>query len=146
VTADHRFATHYYRADRLPFQSLSELNDTDVETVLAGLVSGSRRRFGSRYLALRRATEAKARELFANAGGRPVRQHPHYLVLGHSSWFAGLYDEPREIRIPLHELPPAATSFTWVDSITALGLGLDLGVRNRASRGNAHCTHSTSST
>jgi len=28
----------------------------------------------------------------------------------------------------LSELPPEATSFTWTDCITALGLGIDLGV------------------
>ena len=28
----------------------------------------------------------------------------------------------------LSDLPPEATSFTWTDSITALGLGVDLGV------------------
>lgn len=49
-------------------------------------------------------------------------------MVGESPWFAGLYDHPREIRIPLDRLPPASTSFTWVDSITALGLGTDLGV------------------
>lgn len=128
VTADERFATHYYRADREPFQSLSDVADSDVEKVLVGLTTASRREFGPRYLALRRATEAKARELFAVAGGRPARHHPHYFVLGESPWFAGLYDNPREVRVPLDQLPLHATSFTWVDSITALGLGRGLGV------------------
>lgn len=128
VTADGRFVTHYHRADRRPFLNLGEVDDADVEAVLTGLVAGSRRRFGPRYLALRRATEARARELFVQAGGRPVRPHPHYFVLGESPWFAGLYDEPREVRVPLDRLPVEATSFTWVDSVTALGLGRDLGV------------------
>ena len=117
------FATHYYRADRRPFQSLSDLPDTDAEDVLACLESGSRRRFGPAYMALRRYTEAVAREAYVAVGGQPVRQSPHYFVLGESDWFASLYDEPRTVRIPLAELPPTATSFTWTDSITALGLG-----------------------
>lgn len=128
MSVEPPFVTHYYRADRAPFRSLSEVDDSDVETVLAGLAEGSRRRFGPHYLALRRATEEKARALFLTAGGRPERRHPHYFVLGESPWFAGLYDHPREIRILLNQLPPASTSFTWVDSITALGLGRDLGV------------------
>lgn len=79
-------------------------------------------------MALRRATEDKARELFVAGGGRPERRHPYYFVLGESRWFAGLYDHPQEIRVPLDQLPHASTSFTWVDSITALGLGRELGV------------------
>lgn len=128
MTSGARYATHYHRGDRRPFQSLSALDDRDVDAVLATLAGGSRRRFGPRYLALRRATEAKARDLFTKVGGRPLRRHPHYFVLGRSPWFAGLYDDPREMRIALADLPPAATSFTWTDSIGALGLGHHLGV------------------
>lgn len=123
-----QYATHYYRGDRRPFQNLSDVDDTDLEVVLASLSEGSRRRFGPRYLPLRRATEARARDLFLQAGGRPLRQHPHYFVLGESPWFAGLYDHPRAVTIPLDDLPAQVTSFTWTDSITALGLGTHLGV------------------
>lgn len=122
------FATHYYRADRRPFASLSDVADADIYQALVGLEIGSRRRFGQHYINLRRATETAAREAFIGLGGRPERLHPHYFVLGESAWFAGLYDEPREVRIPLTDLPPATTSFTWTDSIAALGLGLHLGV------------------
>lgn len=117
------FATHYHRADRRPFQSLSDLPDTDVEAVLPSLEAGSWRRFGLAYTALRRDTETAAREAFIAAGGQLVLQSPHYFVLGESDWFASLYDKPRQVRIPLTKLPPTATSFTWTDSITALGLG-----------------------
>ena len=122
------FVTHYHRADRPAFANLSEVAQVEVDRVLTGLLGGSRRRFGPRYLSLRRATEARARGLFVAAGGRPVRRCPHYFVLGSSPWFAGLYDVPREIRLPLSALPPEVTSFTWTDSITALGLGEPLGV------------------
>lgn len=86
------------------------------------------RRFGPRYMALRRATEARARELFTDRGGSPVRTAPHYLVLGSSAWFAGLYRDPAQVRLPLSELPSAVTSATWGDSINALGLGVPLGL------------------
>lgn len=122
------YATHYYRGDRQPFRNLSEVDDSKLDAVLATLAKGSRRRFGPQYLPLRRATEARARDLFLQAGGQPVRRYPHYFVLGSSPWFAGLYDAPREVRILLSDLPPEATSFTWTDSITTLGLGVDLGV------------------
>jgi hypothetical protein len=122
------YATHYYRRDRQPFLNLSEVDDSELEAVLSTLAEGSRRRFGPRYVPLRRATEARARDLFARSGGQPVRRHPHYFVLGSSPWFAGLYDAPCEVRLLLSALPPEVTSFTWTDSITALGLGADLGV------------------
>lgn len=128
MTPGCRYATHYYRGDRRQFQSLSEVDDRDTETVLASLAEGSRRRFGPRYLALRLATEAVARDLSIEAGGQPKRRHPHYFVLGHSPWFAGLYDDPREVGIDIEELPAEATSFTWTDSISALGLAAHLGV------------------
>lgn len=122
------FVTHYYRGDRQPFLSLSSLGDEAVAAILPDLSVGSRRRFGPRYLALRRATEDKAYASFAALGGRPVLRHPHYFVLGSSAWFAGLYNDVREVTVPLEQLPRAATSFTWTDSITALGLGSELGV------------------
>lgn len=128
MATETAFATHYFRADRKPFRSLSEVQDRDVEELLASLEVGSRRRFGPHYVALRRTTEAAARQAFVSIGGRPHRHHPHYFVLGESPWFAGLYDEPREVRIPLADLPAEVTSFTWTDSITALGLGRHLGV------------------
>jgi len=128
VVFGERYATHYYRGDRRPFQSLSEVGEGDLAIVLAGLAGGSRRRFGPHYLPLRRATEAHARDLFIAAGGQPERPHPHYFVLGQSSWFRGLYDDPREVRIRLSQLGSDITSFTWTDSITALGLGQRLGV------------------
>lgn len=88
----------------------------------------SQRRFGRRYLALRLQTEALAHRLFVAAGGRPQRSAPHYFVLGSSSWFRGLYSDVREVRLPLEALPPETTSFTYLDSVSALALGIDLGV------------------
>jgi hypothetical protein len=79
-------------------------------------------------MALRRATELRARELFSALGGRPERSSPHYFVLGESAWFAGLYDEAEQVRLPLARLPVEVTSFTGTDSISALGLGERLGV------------------
>lgn len=133
VATAPQFVTPYYRAGRRPFLILSDRSDGPLALVLAELSTSreraaSHRRFGPRYVPLRRATEARARDLFTAAGGRPKRLAPHYFVLGASSWFAGLYADTREVRLPVVDLPAAASSFTCADSITALGLGAHLGV------------------
>lgn len=123
----------YYRADRRPFLNLSDLAEPQIAAVLTGLADPEQqalsfRRFGPRYMALRRATERRARDLFIAAGGMPERSSPHYFVLGSSDWFAGLYRNVAEVRLPLATLPVESTSVTYADSITALGLGVPLGL------------------
>jgi len=132
------FATHYHRRDRPPFLSLSDLDDDRLDGVLRELTStageaGSQRRFGGRYMQLRRATEILMRDRFIERGGRPQRQSPHYFVLGESAWFRGLYRDAGQVRIPLAGLPPDQVSATLPDSITSMGLlsqfGIDLPAR-----------------
>lgn len=127
------FVTHYHRAGRRSFLSLSDLDEEQLAAVLAELATPeqgalSSRRFGPRYMALRRATEARARDLFIAAGGRPQRSAPHYFILGASAWFAGLYRDVAEVCLPLAALPADVTSATYADSITAMGLGVPLGL------------------
>ena len=127
------FVTHYHHAGRAPFLNLSDLPDEHLTLVLAELAvpaeqTVSARRFGPRYMALRRATETCLRERFVAAGGRPQRRAPHYFVLGASDWFAGLYLHAGTVRLPLSALPPEVTSLTYADSITAMGLGVPLGL------------------
>jgi len=133
VSLGPTFVTHYHRAGRSPFLNLSDLPEEQLTLVLAALArpgeqAVSARRFGPQYMALRRATEAQLRERFAAAGGRPQRRAPHYFTLGESDWFAGLYLDAGRVRLPLSALPPDATSVTYADSITAIGLGVPLGL------------------
>lgn len=133
VNSGPTFVTHYHHAGRPPFLTLSDLPEDQLKLVLAGLSEPgeqavSARRFGPRYMALRRATETRLRERFVAAGGTPQRSTPHYFVLGESDWFAGLYQEGGSVRLPLSTLPSDVTSLTWADSITAMGLGVRLGL------------------
>lgn len=118
---------HYWRRARGPFLNLSDLSDVELADVMEHLMSGHatglhRRAFGRRYMELRRRTEARMRRLFIEAGGRPERESPHYFVLGESRWFAGLADDMEEVVLPLAALPDEATSITYPDSFTAMGL------------------------
>jgi hypothetical protein len=116
VSAIPDFITHYHLPDRDPFLNLSDLADESVEEILAGLaaaaeIGSSERRFGPRYMKLRRRTEELLRARFIGVGGRPVRQSPHYFVLGESEWFRGLYHEAREVRNPFERRADASPEF-----------------------------------
>lgn len=133
VNLGQSVVTHYHRAGRPPFLNLSDLPEDQLKLVLAELSEPdqqavSARRFGPRYMALRRTTETRLRERFTAAGGRPERRAPHYFVLGESDWFAGLYLDAGRVRLPLSALPSDVTSITYADSITAMGLGVPFGL------------------
>jgi hypothetical protein len=124
---------HYWRRSRRPFLNLSDLDQVAVDAVVAEQMTerasgGHLRAFGSRYMDLRRATEAKMRQLFIDAGGRPQRRAPHYFVLGESRWFKGLATDMEELVLPLASLPEEVSSFTYPDSFTAMGLVADYGL------------------
>ena len=127
-----QIAVHYFRPGR-PFKNLSDLELDELIVVYKRLegerARGEHRRvFGRRYMELRRRTEAKLRECFVAAGGRPERTAPHYFVLGASSWFKGLADDMQEVAIAIADLPTEATSITYGDSFAAMGLGPEYGL------------------
>lgn len=129
-----RYVTHYYPAQDKPFQNLSEACEADLPRIIEAL--GEHRRtdstykrvFGRAYMAFRRDTEARLRELFLAAGGKSERRSPHYFVLGTSPWFAGLYPETKSVTLSLDELSPLTASFTYPDSGVAMGFGPKYGL------------------
>jgi hypothetical protein len=127
-----QFVTHYYLPDRRPFQNLSDLDAAEAFQVMSELLKMraqglQSRSFGRVYLQWRLATESRMRELFSDRGGEPLRTAPHYFVLGESRWYAGLPRNMQTVTLPLDALPPRNTSFTVVDSFTAMGLGPQFG-------------------
>ncbi|MCU1602074.1 MAG: hypothetical protein JWO22_2783 [Frankiales bacterium] len=126
------FATHYYLPGRKPFQNLSDLSEEAVLAVMSDLNEMRRqgvqhRPFGRGYIAWRRLTETRLREVFLASGGQPERAAPHYFCLGTSTWFEGLALGMRSLSLPLSDLPPEQTSFTLVDSFSAMGFGPQFG-------------------
>lgn len=124
---------HYHRRVRRPFLNLSDLDGVELDRVIADLADErsageSERVFGRQYMELRRRTEALMRERFVTRGGRPLREAPHYFVLGSSPWFEGSAPDIEAVVLPLADLPGAQTSFTYPDSFTAMGLLSDYGL------------------
>ena len=120
------FITHYHLADRQPFLTLSELESGDDSSIFHALKDrhrnhpSYRRRYGQDYINVRQRIENKLRCLFIERGGEPIRKHPFYFVLRQSNWFKYLIQGQSEIRIPIRDLNPATTSFTFPDSYVAL--------------------------
>jgi hypothetical protein len=129
------YVTHYAVAAREPFLNLSDLAEDALDSVLGDLAreradGASSRVFGRAYMELRRLTEEKLRQLFVAGGGRPERPAPHYFVLGASRWFRGLAPDMQEFTFKVAELPDDQTTFTYPDSVTAMGLGAAFGLHH----------------
>jgi hypothetical protein len=117
------FLCHYYDANDGPFRNLSDLSEVEAEVQLQRIrVAGDR--FASKrkddYLSVRRELERRVRALFIAKGGRPIRQHPHYFVLGECSWLKSWYPQGCELRIPLRMFLAEIVSFTYGDTFPAM--------------------------
>lgn len=126
------FITHYHPIEDPPFQNLSDASEDELPVIMGRLSqrreAGSKRIFGRVYMDFRRKTEAKLRDLFEKAGGKPERNAPHYFVLGTSDWFAKLYPKASSVQLPLSAIPAEVISFTYPDSAVSMRLGPNFGL------------------
>jgi hypothetical protein len=117
------FLSHYYEAADGPLRNLSDLPHEEAEMLLARLrLAGDR--FASQrnddYLTVRRELEQRVRSLFIARGGRPVRERPHYFLLGACPWLLTWYPQGCELRVPLRAFRPETVSFTYGDTFPAM--------------------------
>ncbi len=117
------FLCHYYEAEKGPFLNLSDFAPAEAEQVLdqirqRGDIFASKR--SPDYLTIRRELETKVRQLFIAKGGRPVRERPHYMILGACSWLIDWYKNGRELWVPLTAFHPEIVSFTYGDTFPAM--------------------------
>lgn len=115
--------SHYYDKATGPFRNLSDLPADEAEQVLAalresGIGFASKRSLD--YLTIRRQLEAQVRQLFIDKGGKPMRLHPHSMILGTSTWLKSWYADGQELCIPLVEFDPMSVSFTYGDLFPAM--------------------------
>ncbi|WP_169087899.1 hypothetical protein [Paenibacillus sp. PL91] len=112
------FLHHYYDDSTGPFCNLSDLALGEAEIVLQE-IRLQNKGFASKrspdYLEVRRSLELRARELFILKGGKPVRNHPHYMTIGKCPWLLDWYPRGRELQISIEEFAPATISFTYGD-------------------------------
>jgi hypothetical protein len=120
---------HYYYESSGPFRSITELDNHDLEKVIGKIdattsIHHSRLTQFKGYVAHRRTVERTMRCQFAERGGKPVRAHPYYFILGNEPSY--LDESPdarsngcREIRINPRLLNPDIVSFTFCDSLVA---------------------------
>jgi hypothetical protein len=109
---------HYYDESTGPFRNLSDLEPSEAEQVLADMKQNGKWFAGQRsedYMAIRRELEAKARRMFMDKGGKPVRRTPHYMTVGPCPWLLSWYPNGRELFIPTEAFDPLTVSFTYGD-------------------------------
>ena len=119
------YITHYHLADRQPFLSLSELPGGKEDPVFQEFLhrrhndASYRRVYHDWYVDARKQFEINLQKIFIKQGGKPIRKHPFYCLLGESHWFKNLNDNHREVRIKLNKLDPETTTFTYPDSFVS---------------------------
>lgn len=115
--------SHYYDKATGPFRSLSDLPLDQAEQVMAAIRAagtGFASQRSADYLIIRAELEARVRRLFIAKGGKPLRLHPHSLILGTSAWLKSWYADGQELCIPLTAFDPAHVSFTYGDLFPAM--------------------------
>ena len=110
------YLSYFFRAGQTPFQVLPDLEDAVAEEILK---KDTLWRADGTYQSHRKRHERVLREKFVAKGGRPVRSHPIYMILGDSP--ARPHDLRMEydfkIVIPLDRFSAEEISFTYPDSL-----------------------------
>lgn len=120
------YLTHYYETGREAFRNLSDLPPDEAEAVL-GAIRARGAGFASKraadYLVIRRDLEDLVRARFVEKGGQPIRQRPHYMILGSCDWLKSWYAQGGEVRIQLDQFDGRIVSFTYGDTFPAMRYG-----------------------
>lgn len=120
------YLCHYYEGSRGAFRNLSDLPPDQAESILSAIRErgeGFASQRKTEYLTIRHELETTIRALFIEKGGQPVRERPHYMILGSCLWLMSWYQSGCELRIPLAQFEPTQVSFTYGDSFPAMRYG-----------------------
>ena len=109
---------HYYEKQIGPFKNLSDLTLEEAQTVLGKIKTENQVMAAHRfpgYLERRAELEQIARTMFIDKGGKPVRQVPHYMVVGECAWLQTWYQNGCFVKIPVQAFKPETISFSYGD-------------------------------
>ena len=116
---------HYYEKSNGPFKNLSDLAIDEAQKVLNEIklkneVFASHRYEG--YLERRKELEQTARNIFISKGGKPIRNVPHYMVIGECEWLQSWYKEGEYERIHISKFKLDTISFSYGDLFPTFSL------------------------
>ena len=107
---------HYYERKVGPFVSLSGLPIEEAIKITSTKLNTLHAGRGENYYARREYLEQLVRSMFIEKGGRPVRQTPHYMVIGECPWLATWFQDSDYIKIPIEKFDMKTVSFTYGDT------------------------------
>ncbi len=111
---------HYYDKTTGPFRNLSDLSIDEANQILQEIaitkpdVQCAKRQ--KDYMNARVYYEDILRNEFQKKGGVIQRKNPHYMVVEHSPWLSGWFENSSYIKIPIEEFDLRTISFTYGDS------------------------------
>lgn len=112
---------HYFDRTTRPFSSLSDVPAAEAEKILDAIRNSKPNsqcaQRHDHYIEYRRNCERILRAEFIKKGGVVSRATPHYLVVEHSPWLSGWYENCGFIKIPIEEFDVGTLSFTYGDSM-----------------------------
>lgn len=114
---------HYYEASIGPFVNLSELPICEAEKILNDIKARGKTfaaKRSSDYMKTRGELEQKARSMFIQKGGKPIRSVPHYMTLGPCTWLLDWYENGKALRIHIDMFSEEQVSFTYGDLFPAM--------------------------
>ena len=110
---------HYYERETGPFVSLSNSTIEEAQQIQNRLKAENETfaaKRDDRYLTRRQYLEQLVRSMFIEKGGQPIRQTPHYMVIGECPRLAAWYKNGVYIKIPIKEFDMKTVSFTYGDT------------------------------
>ena len=114
------FLYHYFDKTVGAFVSLSDLSVDEANNIIYNIkkekpnVMCAQRQ--PEYMERRRYFEEILKTEFTKKGGIIKRESPHYMVIEHSPWLSGWFENSAFVKIPIEEFDLKTVSFTYGDS------------------------------
>ena len=125
---------HYFEKSKSPLLSLSAMTLDEAVEIQNKLISENKTfaaQRNERYLPRRHELEKLVRSLFIEKGGKPLKETPHYFVVGECSWLATWYEQADYIKIPIEEFDLKTVSFIYGDTFPTFSPNVNDGLEYR---------------